>query len=145
MTRRALKTAEVTKAKGVDQLCEVGRGSTNSTSSGAALIGYKAGAVKLPLLQHIGVTPRTRVPPLTAAGGDGTEDWWTLLCPLQCAAGKNPDGHRGTIDAEFADVIAHADPGVDQLPHGLPVQIRPPSDRLASILRVLPAAFWSFL
>ena len=33
---------------------------------------------------------------------------------------------------------------VDQPQHGLPAQIRPPSDRLASILRVLPAAFLGF-
>jgi hypothetical protein len=51
-----------------------------------------------------------------------------------------PAGH----DAEFAGVIAHADPGVGQLPYLLTAQLRPPSARLRSILRVFLAAFQGF-
>src|SRR5215471_12649181 len=73
MTRRALKTAEVTK---VDQLCEVGRRSTNSTAQGRARHDRRTrreptqerrrrsvtrGGGEAAPLQHIrGVTPRTR-------------------------------------------------------------------------------------
>ena len=73
MTRRAFNTAEVTK---VDQLCEVGRRSTNSTSSGPSSHDRRArreptqerrrrsvtrGGGEAAPLQHIrAVTPRTR-------------------------------------------------------------------------------------
>ena len=71
------------------------------------------------------------------------EDWWTLLARFSASWEKPqmaPAGH----DAEFAGVIAHADSGVGQLPYLLPAQLRPPSARLASILRVFPAPFQGF-
>src|SRR5262245_61043511 len=124
MTRRALKTAEATKAKGVDQLCEVGRGSTNSTSSGAALIGYKAGDP----FYNIFASRRERgcrrsLQPGETALKTGGPCFARFSAPLEKPRWPPPDN-----DAECAGVIAHADHGVDQLPHGLPVQIRPPSD-----------------
>src|SRR6516162_3052467 len=67
MTRRALKTAEVTK---VDQLCEVGRRSTNRRE-------------------------RERVSLLPAAGGDGTEDWWIAAITAANSASLSRGGHLG--------------------------------------------------
>jgi hypothetical protein len=58
------------------------------------------------------VTPRTRVPQLTAAGGDGTEDWWSLLARFSAPLEKTQMAPQDN-DAEFAGVITHPDPGVE--------------------------------
>src|SRR5215471_18488721 len=144
MTRRALKTAEVTK---VDQLCEVGRRSTNSTSSGpssamtAALVESlrrSAGAdphqrgVKLPLYNIFARSrrERERVPLFPAAGGDGTEDWWIAAITAANSASLSRGGHLVC----FRGALKRA----------APTRLTRAAGRLASILRVFPAAFWGF-
>src|SRR5262249_58793800 len=105
-------------------------------SAGAQRRSVTRRAVKLPLYYIFARSRRENANGCRRSlqpGGDGTEDWWTLLARFDTPREK-PRWPPRDNDAEFAGVITHADSGVDQLPHGLPAQLRPPPRPLASIL-----------
>ena len=104
MTRRALKTAEVTK---VDQLCEV-RAELAMTAALVKSLRSSAGAepsperaVKLPRYNIFARSRRERewVLLLPAAGGDGTEDWWIAAITAANSASLSCGSHLGFFAA----------------------------------------------
>lgn len=142
-----------TKAKAVDQLCEVGKNVDEShqgrahqdhrarrepASAGAqAQVRHQTCGEAAPL--HIrAVTPRTRTGvAVPCIQGRRNGRLLELCLPRFSASLEKTQMATAGHDAEFAGVIAPADPG-------LSAQLCPPSVRLASILRVFPAEFQGF-
>ena len=90
------------------------------------------GAVKLPLYKQFvrSRRERERVSLLPAAGGDGTEDWWIAAITAANSASLSRGGHLVC----FRGALKRA----------APTRLTRAAGRLASILRVFPAAFWGF-
>src|SRR5262249_26691557 len=90
------------------------------------------GAVKLPLYNIFARSrrERERMAVFPAAGCAGTADWWTAAITAAKSASLSRCGHLVC----FRDALKRA----------APTRLTRAAGRLASILRVFPAAFWGF-